>query len=52
MKMLTQCDLVLARKDGIWMKYKLNETKVIEYKEFMDELLSHKDQCICKTEEG
>lgn len=52
MKMLTQCDLVLARKDGIWMKYKLNETKVTEYKEFMDELLSHKEQCSCKIEEG
>ena len=35
MKMLTQCELVIARKDGIWMKYQLNETKVVEYKQFI-----------------
>ncbi|PHV71270.1 transcriptional regulator [Sporanaerobium hydrogeniformans] len=48
MKMLTQCELVSARKDGIWMKYKLNEAKVIAYKQFVEELLSHKEDCICK----
>lgn len=40
MKMLTGCELVRARKDGIWMKYQLNEEKVMAYKRFIDELLS------------
>ena len=52
MKMLTQCELVLARKDGIWMKYQLNETKGVEYKQFIDELLSNKENCICRKKQG
>lgn len=48
MKMLTGCGLVLARKDGIWVKYQLNEARVMECKAFMNELLSNKEDCICK----
>ncbi|MGL4798374.1 MAG: ArsR/SmtB family transcription factor [Cellulosilyticaceae bacterium] len=48
MKLLTQCELVMARKDGIWMKYQLNETKVLEYKQFVDELLTIQKQTICE----
>lgn len=47
MKMLTACELVEARKDGIWMKYQLNEVKVQACKDFMNELLSRKDDCRC-----
>lgn len=49
MKMLTACGLVASRKEGIWMKYQLNDVKVQEYKDFMNELLSSKDDCICKN---
>lgn len=48
MKMLTGCELVEARKDGVWIKYKLNADRVLAYKQFIDELLSPKDNCICK----
>ena len=51
MKMLTECQLVEARKDGIWMKYKLNDTKVAEYKKFIDKLLSNKENCCCKKKQ-
>lgn len=52
MKMLTQCELVHVRKDGIWMKYKLNDARVLEYKQFIEELLSDKADCICKIKQG
>lgn len=48
MKTLTQCELVLARKDGIWMKYQLNEEKLGRYKTFINALFNEKDACICK----
>lgn len=50
MKMLTGCELVHARKDGVWMKYQLNEEKVVELKEFINYILSNKAKCICKKE--
>lgn len=48
MKMLVTCKLVVGRKDGIWMKYQLNPIKVDEFKGFMNQILSQKDDCICK----
>ena len=50
MKMLTGCELVHARKDGVWMKYQLNEEKVVELKEFINYILSNKAKCVCKRE--
>lgn len=49
MKMLTACQLVEARKEGIWMKYQLNEVKVKDYTYFVTTLLAPKEDCICKN---
>lgn len=48
MKTLVQCELVIARKEGIWMKYRLNESKVMTYKAFIEALLTPQEDCICK----
>ena len=51
MRILTQCELISGRKEGIWMKYRLNTEKVDEYRQFLDELLAPQQQCICNTSE-
>lgn len=48
MKKLTDVNLVLARKEGPWVHYRLNNEFIEEFIHFM-ELISHpKEECICK----
>ena len=47
MKTLCDCKLVRARKDGKWTYYSLNEEKVSDFRAFLAEVTSHKDNCIC-----
>jgi ArsR family transcriptional regulator len=35
MKMLTDCDIVLARREGKWMHYSLNQNKLNEVMDFI-----------------
>lgn len=48
MKILTACELVVAKRDGAWMKYTLNSDKSHELTEFINVLISDKEACICE----
>lgn len=47
MKILTECGIVNADRDGAWMKYKLNKQRVEELTEFMTVISTFKEDCIC-----
>ena len=48
MNLLAKSGLVFARKDGLWMRYRLNESKFKELKSFLDKISTDKTDCICK----
>jgi ArsR family transcriptional regulator len=47
MKILTQCGIVVGRRDGAWMNYSLNQEKAAELIGFMSKIAAPKDDCIC-----
>ena len=50
MKILTECGLVFARKDGSWMRYTLNDEKVAEMAAFLADAVSipeKEEKCGC-----
>jgi ArsR family transcriptional regulator len=47
MKTLCDCGFVNGRKEGKWMYYSLSEKTVLTCKRILDELTSHKENCIC-----
>lgn len=49
MRILTDSGLVNARRDGAWMKYTLNRQKTSDALLFYTNLISAKEDCICKT---
>jgi len=49
MKILTDCDIVNARKDGSWMKYSLNTVKFKAFEKFLKDISENTDDCICKN---
>lgn len=49
MKILTDSGLVNGRRDGAWMKYRINTDKVNMVKEMWDFIITEKESCICKT---
>jgi len=48
MKILTECKVVNARKDGAWMKYSLNMLKFREFENFLKDISEDAEDCICK----
>ena len=48
MKILCDCGLVSARKEGKWMYYSLDRAKVQEFKNFLCAITTSKEDCICK----
>lgn len=48
MKILTDCEIVNARRDGSWMKYSLNKPKFQEFEKFVQDISEDSDDCICK----
>ncbi len=59
MKILTQCELVIGKKNGIWMRYRLNPEKSKGCSAFMQALLcqccepqeeASEDVCGCESE--
>lgn len=48
MKILTECGLVLARKEGAWTRYKLNQDLLLSVRTFFDHVTTDKQDCICK----
>lgn len=49
MKILADCELVNARKDGTWMRYSLNKTKFEALEKFVKGISEASDDCICKS---
>jgi ArsR family transcriptional regulator len=50
MKVLSECGIVNARKDGSWMKYSLNRDTIEEFKGFVAHVTGDKEDCICHHE--
>lgn len=48
MKILAECGLVNAIRDGAWMRYSLNEDRNNQLKQFLEYLTTNKSDCICK----
>ncbi|APM38945.1 MULTISPECIES: ArsR/SmtB family transcription factor [Clostridium] len=49
MKILTDCNIVNARKEGSWMKYSLNLLKFETFEKFVNDISKNTDDCICKN---
>lgn len=47
MKVLTETNLVIARKDATWMYYSINRTVIAELHKMLDIITLPKDDCIC-----
>lgn len=50
MKILSDCEIVNGRKDGSWMKYSLNLTKIQETMIFLKSISEETEDCICKKQ--
>jgi ArsR family transcriptional regulator len=48
MKILCNCGLVKARREGKWMHYSLNTEQIHKTKQLFTELITDIDSCICK----
>jgi ArsR family transcriptional regulator len=48
MKVLADCGLVLARKDGIWTHYSLNRERIGDFIGFLSHVTGEKEDCICR----
>lgn len=47
MKILTDSGVVIARRDGLWTKYRVNEETFSYILEVLPELYKKKEKCIC-----
>lgn len=52
MKILSECGLVNADRQGAWMHYTLNQNVTEQIAAFWKELTSGSDDCICHTAQG
>lgn len=48
MKILTDANVVNARRDGLWMKYSINEKTFDYVLKVLPELYQQKEKCICR----
>lgn len=48
MKILTECGLVNAVRDGAWMRYSLNLANIESLTQFLASLTTETEDCICK----
>ncbi len=49
MKILTDCGLVQARKDGAWMRYTLQNSVSNDLGKFLVNMTAGKTDCICRS---
>lgn len=47
MKILSDCGLVNARRDGAWMRYTLNKGRTDEALAFFTRITDEKEDCVC-----
>ena len=48
MKVLCDCGLVVARRDGKWMHYSLNCENITKVKNQFNEIIKIPQDCVCK----
>lgn len=51
MKILTECGLVAARREGAWMHYSLCSERTKELLDYLGVLTTDKPDCICQKED-
>ena len=49
MKILSECGIVNADRQGAWMHYTLNKEIVNQISEYWKEVTNSKENCICRT---
>ena len=49
MKILTECGLVAANREGAWMHYTLCKDRVRELMAYFNDIMSFKEDCICQS---
>ena len=49
MKILTESGLIDSSKNGSWMRYSVNHSKIEELKTFLSNITNDKDDCSCKN---
>lgn len=52
MKVLIECDLVVARKEGTWSHYTLNSVNTNRLALFLMNIITDTEECICKIEKN
>lgn len=52
MKILSECGLVNAVRDGAWMRYTLNRETIDDTMSFLKTTTSDKEDCVCKKYRG
>lgn len=52
MKILCDCGLTKARKEGKWIYYSLDVDAVQDFKNFLCSVTTNKEDCICKGGDG
>ncbi|MBY0756667.1 metalloregulator ArsR/SmtB family transcription factor [Clostridium sardiniense] len=52
MKVLIECDLVVARKEGTWNYYTLNSVNANRLALFLMHIITDTEKCICKIEKN
>lgn len=50
MKVLIECDLVVARKEGTWNYYTLNSVNTNRLALFLMNIITDTEECICKIQ--
>lgn len=48
MKILSESGLVHANRDGAWMRYTINSDCADQIQDFLAQITSNKEDCICK----
>ncbi|MHB8124925.1 MAG: ArsR/SmtB family transcription factor [Desulfitobacteriaceae bacterium] len=51
MKILVDSGLVNGVRDGAWMRYTLNKEKTSSVMDFLTQIISEKEDCICKSKQ-
>ena len=52
MKVLIECNLVVARKEGTWNYYTLNSVNANRLALFLMNIITNTEKCICKIEKN
>ncbi|HEX3021133.1 MAG TPA: metalloregulator ArsR/SmtB family transcription factor [Lachnospiraceae bacterium] len=49
MKILTDCGIVISRKEGSWIRYHIDEKKINDIETFWKQITTEHEDCICRN---